>query len=102
MLWLSLVLKLGNFHLVYFLLKGHQFFVNRVKSKIKIKISNKTKIIPPGDVYQNIDIAVKMAAKYIKNPKGTHISRVNADLTSLNLSRAVEPTLEIIVSMSNN
>jgi hypothetical protein len=36
------------------------------------------------------------------NPKGTHISRVNADLTSLNLSRAVEPTLEIIVSMSNN
>ena len=69
MLWLSLVLKLGNFHLVYFLLKGHQFFVNRVKSKIKIKISNKTKIIPSGDVYQNIDIAVKMAAKYIKIQK---------------------------------
>ena len=100
MLWLSLVLKLGNFHLVYFLLKGHQFFVNRVKSKIKI--SNMTKSIPSGDVNQNIDIAVKMAAKYIKNPKGTHISRVNADLTSLNLSRAVGPTSEIIVSMSNN
>ena len=43
-----------------------------------------------------------MAAKYIKNPKGKHISNVNADLTSLNLSRAVGPTLEIIVSMSNN
>ena len=51
-------------------MKGHQFFVNRVKSKIKINISNKTKIIPSGDVYQNIDIAVKMAAKYIKNLKG--------------------------------